>query len=154
MKYLSLTVDSSQQVPVLQWIVIPWLQSHVRLALQIFALPKYCDSQDTTDVLRFMKSQVRRTWRGLFRQSLNNSLGDILNQVKIACTAEQGQSSSSMNFPLTVSHSKWEIWQSWSWRSQKVSVAIVELVDLGKVSSLQILNSSAELRERVLLAWR
>ena len=61
MKYLSLTVDSSQQVPVLQLIVIPWLQSHVRLALQIFALPKYCDSQDTTDVLRFMKSRTRRT---------------------------------------------------------------------------------------------
>ena len=43
MKYLSLTVDSSQQGPVLQLIVIPWLQSHVRLALQIFAPPKYCD---------------------------------------------------------------------------------------------------------------
>ena len=36
--------------------------------------------------------------------------------------------------------------------TESESVAIVELVDLGKVSTLQILNSSAELRERVLLA--
>ena len=67
-----------------------------------YSLPLNTVTQDTTDVQRFMKSRVRKTWLSLFRQSLNNSFVDFLNQVKIACTAEQGQSSASMNFPLTV----------------------------------------------------
>ena len=36
--------------------------------------------------------------------------------------------------------------------AESESIAIVELVDRGKVATLQILNSSAELGERVLLA--
>ena len=33
--------------------------------------------------------------------------------------------------------------------TESESIAIVELVDLGKVATLQILNSSAELRESI-----
>ena len=64
-------------------------------------LPKYCDTRDITDVLRFIKSLGENN---LTCFHLSDSLVNILNPVMMLPVVElaKQQSSSSVSLPVTV----------------------------------------------------